>query len=112
MRRPLRMMLLALAAGSAAFSAAFLAGERVEPPAQRGSGPADPATRAAGTAPAWTGAVGAGLPARPALGAAGTDPFSTPEKDAPRAAAARETPSRPVAPSLPYRFAGRVYLEG
>src|SRR5258706_15452384 len=110
MRRPLRIILLALASGAAALGAAFVAGDRVAPAAQRGSGPAHLAARAADASPAWTGAAGRGLPARPALGEPGTDPFSPPEKDVPRVAVMRDAPP-PGAPPLPYRFAGRVYLE-
>lgn len=101
MRRRQRVILFALASGAAVFWVAFDASVRVEPPSATADRDPQPVARAAGPE----------LPARAAFRDAGTDPFSPRAAQAARALAPRP-PAAPSAPALPYRFVGRVYLEG
>jgi len=51
------------------------------------------------------------IPARSTLGRFGADPFSSPTRAAPSKPAVAPAPPAPVAPPLPYRFAGQFYRD-
>src|SRR5256884_6086105 len=110
MRRPPRIaVLIALLAGAAAWVAIDLRGPAAptsaKAPASRAS--QDPGQSAA---PA-SQATQPGIPARSVLGRIAADPFSAHSwMPRPKPAAVSEAPV-PVAPPLPFRFAGQFYRE-
>jgi len=110
MRRPPRIaVLIALLAGAAAWVAIDLRGPAAptsaKAPASRASGDTEQAA-----APA-SEAKQPGIPARSALGRIAADPFSAQAWLPRRKPAVVSAPPDPVAPPLPYRFAGQFHRE-
>src|SRR5437870_12851220 len=110
MRRPPRIaVLIALLAGAAAWVAIDLRGPAAPTSAKA---PASGASQDPGhsAAPA-SQATQPGIPARSVLGRIAADPFSAHSwMPRPKPAAVSEAPV-PVAPPLPFRFAGQFYRE-
>jgi cohesin domain-containing protein len=104
MRRPPRIaILIAVLAGTAAWVAFDL------------RRPPEPATatahRAAAPESQTTGNKEPAIPARSTLGRIASDPFSVQSWMPPRKPSAAPAPAAPVAPPLPYRFAGQFYRD-
>jgi hypothetical protein len=110
MRRPPRIaVLIALLAGSAAWVAIDL---RSPAGPTEAKAPASAASQDAGhSATPSSQANQPGIPSRLGLGKFGTDPFSAQSWLPRRKPAAVSAPPVPVAPPLPFRFAGQFYRE-
>lgn len=109
MPRRLRLVLLALASGAAAFWVGYSASVRVESSAAGTSGAGGAPSSIPDSPPPGPAGVAMELPSRPAFPETDANPFSPPAWDAQSSAAPGSRRRAP--PPLPYRFVGRVYQD-